>query len=164
MEQKIADIIRPVIEDLGYDLVAVDMRDGALQVMAENPETRNLGVDECATISRAISAILDVEDPIKSAYKLEVSSPGIDRPLIKKEDFEDFTGFEVKIELHQPLETGQKRFRGCLQGLNEEHLAVIIETEDQGEVVLPLKDIRKAKLVLTDELINATKHKVKQVN
>lgn len=86
------------------------MKDGALQIMAEDPKTRNLGVDECADISRALSAVLDVEDPIKGAYRLEVSSPGIDRPLVKKGDFEDFEGFEAKIELHSPLETGQKDF------------------------------------------------------
>lgn len=160
MEQKIADIIRPVIEDLGYELVAVEMKDGALQIMAEDPKTRNLGVDECAEISRALSAVLDVEDPIKGAYRLEVSSPGIDRPLVKKEDFEDFEGFEAKIELQIPLETGQKRFRGRLRGLNMEKNSVLIDTEDQGEVTLPLEAIRKAKLVLTDELIKAAKQKV----
>lgn len=160
MEQKIADIIRPVIEDLGYELVAVEMKDGALQIMAEDPKIRNLGVDECAEISRALSAVLDVEDPIKGAYRLEVSSPGIDRPLVKKEDFEDFEGFEAKIELQIPLETGQKRFRGRLRGLNMEKNSVLIDTEDQGEVTLPLEAIRKAKLVLTDELIKAAKQKV----
>lgn len=164
MDRKIAEIIQPVIEDLGYELVTVEMRDGALQVMAEDPKTRNLGVDECATISRAIGTVLDVEDPIKGAYRLEVSSPGIDRPLIKKDDFESYKGFEAKIELHTPLETGQKKFRGLLLGLNEEKDSVLIETEDQGEVTLPLEAIRKARLVLTDELIKAAKQKVMEAH
>lgn len=162
LERKIAEMIQPVVEDLGYALVGVEMKDGALQIMAENPATRNLGVDECATISRAISATLDVENPIKDAYRLEVSSPGIDRPLVKEEDFSTFAGHEAKIELDQPLETGQKRFRGFLKSI--ENGVITLKTDDQGDVLLPFTSVRKAKLILTDELINDTKQVINDRN
>lgn len=164
LEEKLTSLFSPIIEDLGYQLVLVSVsgKEGGrtLQVLAENPETRRLGVDECAKISREISATLDVEDPIKGAYRLEVSSPGISRPLVKPEDFEDYKGFEAKITINPPLD-GQKRFRGRLEGIDEG--AVALET-DQGLVKLDYSAIETARLVLTDELIAATKTTNKQDN
>lgn len=152
LENKIAEIARPVIEDLGFALVQVQMHNETLTIMAENAETKNLGVDDCAKISRAVSAALDVEDPIKGAYRLEISSPGIDRPLVRLEDFAAYNGFEAKLETKMPTETGQKRFRGVLKGLENE--TIKIET-DQGLASIPFTALAKAKLVLTDELIKS---------
>ncbi|MCB1784023.1 MAG: ribosome maturation factor RimP [Alphaproteobacteria bacterium] len=157
LEDKIAAIAAPVIEDLGFALhcVRVVGEGGAqnVQIMAENPATRNLGVDDAAKISRALSAALDVEDPVKGAYRLEISSPGIDRLLLNKKDFEDYKNFEAKIESTMPAENGQKKFRGRLQGMKDDN---ILLTTDQGDVEIPFATLAKAKLVLTDELIKAT--------
>lgn len=156
-EQKIAKIVQPVIEDLGFSFhhIQITGETGAnvVQVMAEDPATKNLGVDDAAKISRAISAVMDVEDPINGAYRLEVSSPGIDRMLVKAEDFEDYKGFDAKLETTIPAENGQKKFRGVLGGIKDEKILV---TTDQGDVEIPLSALAKAKLVLTDELIKAT--------
>jgi ribosome maturation factor RimP len=157
LEVKITDIITPVIRDMGLSLVSVKIiGEGGgrnLQVMAEDPATRNLGVDKCAEVSRSISAILDVEDVIEGAYRLEVSSPGIDRVLTKPEDFKEWAGFEARLETEMPLATGQKRFKGVLKGI--ENNIIRINT-DQGEAEIPFGNLIKAKLVLTDELIKAT--------
>lgn len=158
LEHKITDIARPVIEDLGYNLVCVKIigEGGSqnIQVMAENPKTKRLGIDDCTKISKALSAIMDVEDPINGAYRLEISSPGIDRPLIRLEDFETYKNLEVKIETSVPSENGQKRFRGMLKGIeNEDQIAL---STDQGDINIPYTSLSKAKLVLTDELIKAT--------
>lgn len=155
IERKIAGLVKPVIEDKGYNLVAVTMQGQELQIMAENPQTRNLGVDECALLSREIGAILEVEDPIKGRYRLEISSPGIDRPLVNIEDFTDFAGFEAKIEIDPPQD-GQKRFRGRLKGVEKEE--ILLET-DTGMVYIPFACIARAKLVLTDELLRKTSGK-----
>ncbi len=155
LESKVTEIARPVVQDLGFDLVCVRYQGGALQVMAEDPSTHNLGVDDCAKLSRALSAVLDVEDPIEGHYRLEVSSPGIDRPLLRLEDFARFEGYEAKIELDIPLE-GQKRFRGSLNGVRDNMIALLT---DQGEVALPFESVHKAKLVLTDALLKATSEK-----
>lgn len=155
-EQKIENMARPVVEEMGFDLICVKIigQEGSktLQIMAENPETRRIGLDECAKLSRSISALMDVEDPIQGAYKLEVSSPGIDRPLIRERDFTDFMGFEAKIETDTPAENGQKRFRGRIKGMQD---STVLVTTDQGDIDIPFSQIIKAKLVLTDELINA---------
>jgi ribosome maturation factor RimP len=157
LEDKITHLAEPVITDLGFSLTCVRIsgENGAalVQVMAEDPATRRLGVDDCAKISRALSAIFDVEDPIKGAYRLEVSSPGIDRLLIRKKDFEDFAGFEAKLETYTPSENGQKRFKGVLKGINNDNVLVQTET---GDIEIPYAELSKAKLVLTDELIKAT--------
>jgi len=153
LEQKIADIAAPVIEDLGYTLVMVEFKGGNLQIMAENPETGNLSIDECTQISRALSPVMEVEDPIEGSYRLEVSSPGIDRPLVRPEDYSRHEGKEAKIELETPLE-GQKRFRGVLLG--EENGTISLQT-DTGKVDLPFEDVHKAKLVMTDALLNMSK-------
>jgi len=140
---------------MGYELVRVLLQgrqNQTLQVMAERRDRQSMTVDDCAEISRSISAILDVEDPIAGAYTLEVSSPGIDRPLTRLQDFERFAGFEAKVETLQPVE-GRKRFRGQVMGLNEEdQVRLVVET---GEIVIPLANIKSAKLVLTDALIAA---------
>ena len=147
-------MIEPTLKAMGYELVRVMSTGGrrpTLQVMAERVDRAGMTVDDCAEISRAVSAILDVEDPIKEAYQLEVSSPGIDRPLIKPLDFERFAGFEARVETDRAIE-GQRKFRGRLLGLEDE--AVRLALPD-GERAIPLASIRKAKLVLTDELIAA---------
>jgi ribosome maturation factor RimP len=153
-EKRIYDIVEPVITDLGFDLVQVKQIGDTLQIMAEDPKTRRLGIDDCTKMTREISAILDVEDPIKGAYKLEVSSPGIDRPLVKLDDYKQFKGLEAKLEVFPPIE-GQKKFRGRIMGI-ENDADVIVDT-DQGEYAIPFQTISKSKLVLTDELIKRTK-------
>lgn len=157
IENKIAKLAQPVIEDLGFALHRVKITGEGnacnVQIMAEDTNTKNLGVDDAAKISRALSAVFDVEDPINGAYRLEVSSPGIDRMLITPEDFEDYKSFDVKIETTTPAENGQKRFRGVLEGIKDNK---VLMTTDQGEVEIPHGAIVKAKLVLTDELIKAT--------
>ncbi len=158
LEEKIARLAAPVIKDLGFALhmVKVNGEGNAqnVQIMAEDINTKNLGVDDAAKISRALSAVFDVEDPINSAYRLEVSSPGIDRALINESDFENFKGFEAKIETMTPNADGQKRWRGVINGI--ENGQILVTTEDQGDTQIPFSALAKAKLVLTDELIKAT--------
>ena len=157
MESKIAEIVRPVVTDLGLELVCVRIigeKGGQnVQVMAEDPATKKLGIEDCTKLSKAISTLLDVEDPIQGAYRLEVSSPGIDRPLLKIDDFETYAGFEAKLETDMPNETGQKRFKGVLKGIKDQK--VLIDTE-QGSAEIPFGSLTKAKLVLTDKLIKET--------
>jgi ribosome maturation factor RimP len=156
LENRIATIASPVIQDLGFALVCVsiigEMGSKNVRIMAEDPKTRNLGVDDAAKISRAVAAALDVEDPIDGRYRLEVSSPGIDRPLLKEQDFQDFSGHEAKIEIDMPLENGQRRFKGKIMGLKDGNILLATET---GEVEIPFAATTKAKLVLTDELIKS---------
>ena len=158
LETKISDIIRPVIEDLGYRLVAVDITQAntmpVLLIMAENPETQNLDLDGCASISREVSAILDVEDPIEGAYRLEVSSPGIDRLLFSKDDFNRYKGHEVKIELARPNSEGRKKYRGQIASTNDNNVTLLVDNEEH---ILALDASGRAKLVLTDRLIEETR-------
>ncbi len=157
MEQFLTELAEPVIEDLGFALVCVktisDDGGQSVQVMAEDPATGRLGVDDAAKISRALSAVFDVEDPIKGAYRLEVSSPGIDRFLTRLEDFTKYAGLEAKLESDVPAENGQRKFRGILGGLDGEMVKI---TTDQGEALIAFSSLTKAKLVLTDELIKKT--------
>jgi ribosome maturation factor RimP len=126
-----------------------------LQVMAERLDDAPMTVDDCTEISRSVSALLDVADPIAEAYMLEVSSPGIDRPLVRPEDYDRFAGFEARIELSAPVE-GRKRFRGRLLGRAPDATDhVRLAGSEIGEVSLPLASIAKAKLVLTDDLLAA---------
>ena len=151
---RIEGLIAPSLDAMGYGVVRVrstGSRRPTLQVMAERNDRRGMTVEDCAAISRAVSAILDVEDPIAGSYTLEVSSAGIDRPLVRHEDFARFAGFEAKVELREPVE-GRKRFRGRLLGVTG--MGVRIEGAD-GEVELPFAQIGTAKLVLNDELIEA---------
>ena len=152
--ERIAELIAPTLEAMGFELVRVMSTGGrrpTLQVMAERLDRAGMTVDDCAEISRAVSAILDVEDPIKEAYQLEVSSPGIDRPLIKPADFERFAGFEARVETDRQIE-GQRKFKGQLLGLENQAVRLALP---EGERAIPFDAIRKAKLVLTDELLAA---------
>ena len=141
---------------MGYELVRVHYGSGSgrptLQIMAERIDRQPMTVDDCAEISRNLSAILDVEDPLQDAYLLEVSSPGIDRPLVRPQDYERFAGFEARVELTRPIE-GRRRFRGRIGELSDGSVRII---EPAGEYRLPLEQIDKAKLVMTDELLAAT--------
>jgi ribosome maturation factor RimP len=155
--EDIVTIIEPSLEAMGYRLVRVAFlgaRRATLQIMAERVDDAPMTVDDCGEISRSVSALLDVADPIAGAYMLEVSSPGIDRPLTRPEDYERFAGFEARIELGQPLD-GRKRFRGRILGRADGH--VRLHDGDGGEVCLPLAEITKAKLVLTDDLLAAAR-------
>lgn len=156
LEARIAHIVDPVIAGLGYRLVRVKMSamNGAtLQIMAERPDG-TMGIEDCERLSRDLSPALDVEDPIAEAYHLEVSSPGIDRPLVRRSDFERWAGHVAKIELLHPVK-GRKRFRGTLAGVDGAAARIEVATPVDGEtsVLVPLSDIDEAKLVLTDELI-----------
>ncbi len=154
LTDNIAGMIAPSIEALGYEVVRVTVAGSTrkvLQIMAEPKDGRIMSVEDCARVSRAISAVLDVEDPISSAYSLEVSSPGIDRPLTRPNDYNRFMGHEAKIETYEPVD-GRKRFKGILKGATD--AAVKIDSEG-SEIALPLSQIAKAKLVLTDALIAA---------
>ena len=160
MDARLAEMLTPSIEGLGYRLVRVRLMGGkraTLQIMAERPDG-TMEVEDCAQLSRLLSAVLDVEDPIDGAYSLEISSPGIDRPLTSPADFERYAGFEAKLETRDLIE-GRKRFRGPLRGLAE-NAQVAIEVEKEAgarEVVaLPFDALADAKLVLTDELIAAS--------
>lgn len=161
MERKIEELAAPVAESLGLRLVCVRISgEGGsqnVQVIAENPVTRRLPLEDCTKLSRELSALMDVEDPVKTAYRLEVSSPGIDRLLISPQDFNDFSGFEAKIELEFPHE-GQKRFRGILRGI-EGDLVTMQMPDKEEPVTLPYSGMSKARLILTDELIKASKPK-----
>ncbi len=153
----ITSLIQPEADALGLVLVRVAMfggkSDPVLQVMAERPDTRQLDLADCEALSRRISEVLDAADPIEEAYRLEVSSPGIDRPLTRAQDYEDFKGFDARIRLAEPL-NGRKVFEGHLQGLEGGH--VKLYAERVGEVAIPLTSIGSAKLLLTDALIKAT--------
>jgi ribosome maturation factor RimP len=149
---KIEAMIAPSLEAMGYRVVRVALTGGrraTLQIMAERVDEQAMGVEDCTEISRTVSALLDVADPIAGAYLLEVSSPGIDRPLVRREDFARFAGFEAKIELHAPFD-GRKRFRGRLLGVEGDHLRLLV---DAAPVALPIAAVARAKLVLTDELL-----------
>ncbi len=161
LEHRIIKIAEPVIQDLGFEIVMLEFKGGILQILAENPKTGNLSLDECTAINKMLSPVLEVEDPISGAYTLEISSPGIDRPLTKPEDFKKYVGFDAKVELDEAADqaTGQKRFRGKLAGANEEFVALIVDNVEQK---LELASIKKARLVLTDDLIKATKKKTEQ--
>ena len=151
MDRRLAEIITPVIEDMGFELVRVRLMSGKstiLQVMADKPEG-GIEVDDCAQISQAIGAVLDVEDPILDEYALEVSSPGIDRPLTRLKDFEAFEGYEAKIETAELID-GRRRFKGALAGIEGDEVLINVE---EGTLGLKFDWLTDAKLVLTDDLI-----------
>jgi ribosome maturation factor RimP len=151
IDRRLAEIITPVIEDLGYELVRVRLMSGketALQIMADKPDG-GIEVDDCAAISTAVSATLDVEDPILDAYTLEVSSPGIDRPLTRLKDFEMFEGYDAKIETDELID-GRRRFKGILAGIDGDEILINVA---EGTIGLRFEWLSDAKLVLTDELI-----------
>ena len=143
---EIAHLIEPSVEAAGFDLVRVQMLGGdkqTLQVMAERKDRKPVTVDDCAAISRMVSALLDVEDPVSGAYTLEVSSPGIDRPLVRLGDYDRFAGFEAKIEMACPM-SGRRRFQGRLEGTKDETVLISIDDgADTSIEELPFADIRR---------------------
>lgn len=154
---RVAALIEPALLGMGFRLVRVKMSGPTLQVMAERPDG-TFSIDDCANASRAISPILDVADIISSRYHLEVSSPGIDRPLVRPADFESWGGHEVKIEM-AVAQAGRKRFKGELEGYVDGEVRLFIEDPAGGAapvlVAVPFADISEARLVLTDDLIAA---------
>jgi ribosome maturation factor RimP len=151
-------LIEPELKSLGYDLVRVAVvggkSDPTLQIMAERPETRQLDLSDCETISRRLSEVLDAADPIEGAYRLEVSSPGIDRPLTRLGDYDDWSGHEARITLAEEM-GGRKQFSGTLCGTGEGSVVHVLG-KDGKDYVLPFSSIASAKLLLTDKLIEAT--------
>jgi len=151
IDRRIAEIITPAIEDMGFEVVRIRLMSGKesiLQIMAQKPDG-TIEVDECGQISTAVSAIMDVEDPIVDQYTLEVSSPGIDRPLTRLKDFDQWVGFEAKIETDELID-GRRRFKGPLAGTDGDEVLIEIE---EGTIGLKFSWLTDAKLVLTDELI-----------
>ena len=151
IDRRLAEIIIPVIEGLGFELVRIRLMGGrtnTLQIMADCPDG-GIVVDDCAKISTAVSAVLDVEDPLQDAYVLEVSSPGIDRPLTRLKDFDMWEGYEARLETSEMIE-GRRRFKGILAGT--EGTEVLLEI-DEGTIGLEFEWLSEAKLVLTEDLI-----------
>ena len=151
IDRRIAEIITPVVEDMGFEVVRVRLMSGKesiLQIMVQRPDGQ-IEVDECGQISTALSATLDVEDPILDVYNLEVSSPGIDRPLTRMKDFDQWEGFEAKIETDELID-GRRRFKGVLAGTEGDEVLITIT---EGTIGLKFEWLSDAKLVLTNELI-----------
>jgi ribosome maturation factor RimP len=163
--QRVAALAEPVLANMGFRLVRVKMSGPTLQIMAERPDG-TFSIDDCEAVSRALSPMLDVEDVIPSRYHLEISSPGIDRPLVRPSDFETWAGHEAKIEMAVPV-AGRKRFKGHLEGYHEGEVRLFIENPEgpAKEPVLigvPFAAISDAKLVLTDQLIEAARNRLPQ--
>jgi ribosome maturation factor RimP len=166
---EVARIIEPSLDAMGYRLVRLMQTGGlhrpTLQLMAERRDDEPMTVEDCAEISRAVSALLDVTDPIAGAYLLEVSSPGIDRPLVHPEDYDRFAGLEARIDLSSPIDIGghggRKRFRGRVLGRDGDHVRLAVEG---SELRLPLGEIARAKLVLNDELLALAQRKPGQTH
>ncbi len=160
-------LIGPSVEAMGFRLVRVSLTgegpQPTLQVMAEPLDHGEMNVDHCARLSRAISAILDVEDPIPTAYLLEVSSPGVDRPLVRPDDFERYANSQARVEADTPID-GRRRFVGHLLGLSHGRVNIAVTDSDDSvkEFAIPFETITRAKLVLTDELIQDTLKKRKK--
>ncbi len=153
----IEKMITPSLQAMGFRIVRISFGGGSrpvLQIMAEPLDGSLMTVEHCAQISRSVSALLDVEDPIPVAYTLEVTSPGIDRPLVSREDYDRFAGFEARIETGRAID-GRKRFRGRIKPIDEADRVTIVE--EAGSFIVPFTDILKAKLILTDELIAASR-------
>ncbi len=163
LQHRIERLLAPSLEAMGYEIARVQLSGGrvpTLQVMAERMDGAPVTLDDCTAISRTVSALLDVEDPLQGSYTLEVSSPGIDRPLVRAKDFERFAGFEVRAETAVPFD-GRRRFRGRLLGIAEGMVRIALP---EGSVGLPLDAILKARLVLTDELLAATQAQKRAAN
>jgi ribosome maturation factor RimP len=153
-DRSLVELLDPVAEAAGYEIVRLRLMGSdharRLQIMAETPDGE-MNVEDCAKLSRAVSEILDAADPIKGEYTLEVSSPGVDRPLTRLKDFVSYEGFEAKIELDRVAE-GRKRFRGTLVGVEDDNVAIDLEGEEETALV-PFAWIIEAKLVLNDKLM-----------
>lgn len=153
---KLLEMLDPVAEAVGYEIVRIRLMGGErnqrrLQIMAERPSDGDMNVEDCARLSRAVSEVLDAADPISGEYLLEVSSPGVDRPLTRLKDFETYEGYEARLELDR-LAEGRKRFRGVLGGVEEGQVAIDLEGEEETALV-PFAWVVEAKLILTDELM-----------
>ena len=151
MDKKLAELLNPILEDLGFEMVRVRLSNGnpsTLQIMADRLDGP-IGVDELAEINTSVGTILDVEDPIPENYTLEISSPGIDRPLTRKKDFDSFQGFEAKVETTELID-GRRRFRGVLAGVNNDEVLINLE---EGTIGLKFTWLSDARLVLSDDLI-----------
>lgn len=163
---RVAAIANPVLTGLGYRLVRVRVSGTSgctVQIMAERPDG-TMAVEDCETASRALSPVFDVEDPIDSEYRLEISSPGIDRPLVRRTDFERYAGHEMKVEMAVALD-GRKRFRGILLGVEGEAARLRRKDAVEGEtadVLLPIADMAEARLVLTDALVTESLRRGKE--
>jgi ribosome maturation factor RimP len=154
-DQGLLELLDPVAEAAGYEIVRLRLMGGEharrLQIMAERPSDGDMNVEDCARLSRAISEIMDAADPIKGEYLLEVSSPGIDRPLTRLKDFSDYEGYEARLELDRVAE-GRKRFKGMLAGVEDDAVAIDLEGEEETAMI-PFAWITEAKLILTDQLM-----------
>jgi ribosome maturation factor RimP len=158
-DARLLELLDPVAEATGYGIVRLRLMGGEerrrLQIMAERPpkdgEPSEMLIEDCAKLSRAISEVMDAADPISGEYTLEVSSPGVDRPLTRKQDFETYEGYEARLELDR-LAEGRKRFKGVLAGVEGDNIAIDLEGEDETTLI-PFAWIQEAKLVLTDELM-----------
>jgi ribosome maturation factor RimP len=162
LEARIAGTIAPTLADMGYELVRVAVlgrERPTVQIMADRADGAQITVEDCETITHALGAVLDVEDPIPGAWTLEVSSAGIDRPLTRIKDWNRFAGHQARAETAVPID-GRKRFSGVVLGADE--TAARLRLEDGSEVLLPIADIRRARLVLTDALIAATAAQTEQ--
>ena len=151
MDKKLAELLNPILEDLGFEMVRVRLSNGnpsTLQIMADRLDGQ-IGVDELAEINTSVGTILDVEDPIPENYTLEISSPGIDRPLTRKKDFDSFQGFEARVETTELID-GRRRFRGVLAGVNNDEVLINLE---EGTIGLKFTWLSDARLVLSDDLI-----------
>ena len=151
MDKKLAELLNPILEDLGFEMVRVRLSTSVpstLQIMADGRESP-IGVDQLAEINTSISTILDVEDPIAENYTLEISSPGIDRPLTRKKDFDSYQGFEAKLETTELID-GRRRFKGVLAGTDDDEVLINLE---EGTVGLKFSWLSEARLVLSDDLI-----------
>jgi len=157
MDERVLALAEPVAADLGLRIVRVRVQSGkrrTVQIMAERISDGFVSVDNCADLSRELSAIMEVEDPIPEAYMLEVSSPGLDRPLTSLEDFSTYEGYLARLDLDRMVE-GRKRFRGVLAGLEDGHVDINLDGETESTASIPFDWISEAKLLITDELIEA---------
>jgi ribosome maturation factor RimP len=162
---RVAAVVEPVLASLGYRLVRVRVTAFAgctVQIMAERPDG-SMNIEDCEIASRALSPVLDVADPIETAYRLEISSPGIDRPLVRRSDFERYAGHVAQVEMQVPIE-GRRRFRGELLGTDGDSVRLAFSDADKGrvDIHLPINDMTEARLVLTDSLIAESLRKGKQ--
>ncbi|NBB52585.1 ribosome maturation factor RimP [Rhizobium sp. CRIBSB] len=155
-DRALLELIDPVAESLGLEIVRVRLMGGTLrrrlQIMAERPSDNDIAVEECARLSRAVSEVLDAADPISGEYLLEVSSPGVDRPLTRLKDFDLFEGFEARLETDRVIE-GRKRFKGVVAGTEDDNVCIDLDGEDDTALI-PFEWVSDAKLVLNDALMN----------
>ncbi|MEL6297875.1 MAG: ribosome maturation factor RimP [Pseudomonadota bacterium] len=161
---QVADLVGEPLAGLGYRLVRVQLSGGSdqtLQIMAERPDG-TMSITDCETVSRQLSPLLDAYDPLSNSYRLEVSSPGIDRPLVRSSDFEDWSGFAARVELRRMLD-GRRKFKGVLEGFEDGEIRIEVDLGDQGRQVigLPVDMVQEARLILNDDLIRESLKRAK---